>query len=196
MRTALSWWPIILTTFSWIWGRLRLYCPEDPLFNAMEDFRDDGVTRFEIWMCSGVNFLSLSWVCCVWRGNFVSDGDSGRSHRLPLRSIKLIPLGLGVVDCTKSCPRGVVALHGGETVRDGLELCGSVDPLGRGLTTGEEICWGVEELNELEGFRDSVSLWLLGSRSVNSERDNQSTKLVDTSNEPQTWEYNSQRVGR
>lgn len=44
MRIALSyWWPIILTTFSWIWGRLRLYCPEDPLFNAMEDFRDDGI---------------------------------------------------------------------------------------------------------------------------------------------------------
>ena len=91
-------------------------------------------------MRSGVNFLSLSRVCCVWRGDFVSDGDSGRSHRCPLRSIKTIPLGLGVVGCTKSCPRGVVTLHGGVTVRDGLELCESVDPLSRGLMTGEEIC--------------------------------------------------------
>ena len=305
MRTALSyWWPTILTTFSWIWGRLRLYCPEDPLFNAMEDFRDDGicksgggwefddvvenrnlcgdpnedepkwrlflgsdgsslldqevrlepaggneesfdrlsevvlevdgrsisssrwrystslvsctdfnsapfgvgcgirftfpvgVTWFEMWMCSGVNFLSSSWVCCVLRGNFVSDGDSGRSHRRPLRSIKMIPLGLGVVGCTKSCLRGVVTLHGGETVRDGLKLCESVDPLSRGLIAGEEICWGVEELNELEEFRGSVSLGLLGSRSVISERDDQSTKFVYIPDEPQTWEYNGQRVGR
>ena len=53
----------------------------------------------------------------------------------------MIPLGLGVVGCTKSCLRGVVtSLHGGETVRDGLELCESVDLLSRGLTAGEEIC--------------------------------------------------------
>jgi hypothetical protein len=50
------------------------------------------------------------------------------------------PLGLGVVGSTKSCPRGVVALHGGETVRDCLGLCESVDLLSRGLTAGEEIC--------------------------------------------------------
>ena len=52
----------------------------------------------------------------------------------------MIPSGLGVVGSTKSCPRGVVALHGGETVRDGLELCESVDLLRRGLIAGEEIC--------------------------------------------------------
>ena len=52
----------------------------------------------------------------------------------------MVLLGLGVVGCTESCPRGVAMLHGGETVRDGLELCGSVDPLSGGLMTGEEIC--------------------------------------------------------
>ena len=52
----------------------------------------------------------------------------------------MVLLGLGVVGCTESCPRGVATLHGGETVRDGLELCGCVDPLSGGLMTGEEIC--------------------------------------------------------
>ena len=52
----------------------------------------------------------------------------------------MMPLGLGVVGCTKSCSRGVAALHGGETVRDGLKLCESVDPLSRRLMAGEEIC--------------------------------------------------------
>ena len=52
----------------------------------------------------------------------------------------MTPLGLGMVGGTKSCPRDVVALHGGETVRDVLELYESVDPLSRGLTAGEEIC--------------------------------------------------------
>ena len=84
----------------------------------------------------------------------------------------MIPLGVGVVGCTKSCPCGVVALHGGETVRDGVELCDSVGPLSKGLMAGENICGGVEELNELEESRDSASLGLLGSRNVISERDN------------------------
>ena len=61
---------------------------------------------------------------------------------------------------------------------------------------GENVCWGVGELNKLGEFRDSVSLELLGSRNVISERDNQSTKFVGIPNEPQTWEYNGQRVGR
>ena len=44
----------------------------------------------------------------------------------------------------------------------------------------------MEELNEFEEFSDSASLGLLDSRSVISERDDQSTNFVDTSNEPQT----------
>lgn len=52
----------------------------------------------------------------------------------------MMPLDLGVVGCNESCPRGVVALHGGEMVRDGLKLCESVDPLSKGLMAGEEIC--------------------------------------------------------
>jgi hypothetical protein len=51
----------------------------------------------------------------------------------------MIPLGLGVVCCSNSCPRGVVALHGDEKVRDDLELCESEDSLRRGLTAGEDI---------------------------------------------------------
>lgn len=98
----------------------------------------------------------------------------------------MIPLGLGVVDCTESCPRGVVALHGGETVRNGSELCEFVEPLSRGPMADEDICSGVEDLNELEEFRDSASLGLLGSRSVISERDNQSTNFVNILIEPQT----------
>jgi hypothetical protein len=58
----------------------------------------------------------------------------------PLRSIEMIPLGEGVVGCTKLCLWGVVELHSGETVRDGLKLCESVDPLSRGLMVGGEIC--------------------------------------------------------
>jgi len=129
--------------------------------------------------------------------DFREDGicESGEGWEFDDVVEKMIPLGLGVVGCT-SFPRGVVASHGSETVRDGLELCEPVDPLSRGLTAGEDICWGVEELNELEEFRDSASLGLLGSRSVISERDNQSTKFVSIPNEPQTWEYNGQRVGR
>lgn len=52
----------------------------------------------------------------------------------------MTPFGLGVVGCAKSCPCGVVGLHGGETVRDGLELYESVDLLSRGLMAGEDVC--------------------------------------------------------
>jgi hypothetical protein len=95
----------------------------------------------------------------------------------------MIRLGLGVVGCTESCPCGVVALHGGETVRDGLQLCESVEPLSRGPMADEDICSGVEELNELEESRDSASIGLFGSRSVISEQNNQSTKFVNIPNE-------------
>ena len=98
----------------------------------------------------------------------------------------MIPLGLGVIGCTESCSRGVATLHGGDTVRDGLELYGSVEPLTRGPMADEDICSGVEDLNGLEEIRDSVSLGLLGSRSVISEGENQSTKFVNILNEQQT----------
>ena len=57
----------------------------------MEDFRDDGIF------------------------------ESGEGWEFDDVVEKMIPLGLGVVGCTRSSPRGVVALFGGETVRDGLE---------------------------------------------------------------------------
>ena len=132
----------------------------------MEDFRDDGIC------------------------------ESGEGWDIDDVVEKTIPLGLGGVGCTKSCSGGVVALRGGETVRSGLELCESVDPLSRGLMAGEDICWGAEELNELDEFGDSSSLGLLGSRSVISERDNQSTTFVYILKVPQTRENNGQRVGR
>lgn len=130
-------------------------------------------------MCSEGDFLSSSWVCGVWRAKFVSDGDLGNSRRRSLRSVRIIPLGLGVVGCSISCPRGAVALHGDTTVWNGLELYKFADPLSKGLTAGEDTCWGVEEVEDVEEFRNSDSIGSLGSCSVISEWDNEAMKNID-----------------